>query len=227
MDPKALLEDFSDYLAPKLDTYEQAVYLYALRHSRLQGQDEVVIGFKSARRKMALGIGEKGKPMSEHTCYDKLRSLQQKGCLEVLGTERAGTRLRVLLPAEIAGVVPPVEQRRELSLDELDFFNVPEHRLAILEREQRKCFYCLRALKPTTFVIEHVESRPNGTNAYWNVVAACRSCNNRKGAVAAEEYLRILYRDSLLSPDDFGARRQALEALRRRELKPSIRKDDA
>ncbi len=222
MDAKALLEDFTDYLAPQLDTYEQAIYLYVLRHGRLQGQQEVVVGFKSARRKMALGIGEKGKPMSEHTCYEKLRSLQSKGCLEILGTERSGTRLRVYLPAEVPGLVPPPAQRRELSLDELDFFEVKENRLAILEREHHRCFYCLRQLEPPNFVIEHVESRPTGGNAYWNVVASCRSCNNRKGAATAEEYLRAVYRDGLLSADDFGARRQALDALRRRELKPVL-----
>jgi hypothetical protein len=227
MDAKALLEDFADYLAPRLDTYEQAIYLYALRHSRLLGKQEVVIGFKSARRKMAFGVGEKGKPMSEHTCYEKLRSLQEKGCVAILSTERSGTKLRVLLPAEVPGVVPAADQRRELSLEDLDFFTVREHRLAILEREGKACFYCQRKLEPTNFVVEHVESRPNGSNAYWNVVAACRSCNNRKGAVAADEYLRTLYRDGLLSAEDFGARRAALEALRRRELKPLLIRTDA
>ena len=36
MDAKRMLEEFQDYLAPKLDTYEQAIYLYILRHSRLR-----------------------------------------------------------------------------------------------------------------------------------------------------------------------------------------------
>lgn len=40
---------FQDFLAPKLDTYEQAIYLYIFRHSRMLGKPEVVIGFKSAR----------------------------------------------------------------------------------------------------------------------------------------------------------------------------------
>ena len=33
---------------------EQAIYLYVFRHSRLLGVEEVLIGFKSARKKMAL-----------------------------------------------------------------------------------------------------------------------------------------------------------------------------
>ena len=33
MDAKRVIEEYLDYLAPKLDTYEQAVYLYFLRRS--------------------------------------------------------------------------------------------------------------------------------------------------------------------------------------------------
>ena len=68
MDVVAFMTDFQDYLAPRLDTYEQAIYLYVFRHSRLIGADEVVLGFKSVRNRMATGIGEKGKPMAENTC---------------------------------------------------------------------------------------------------------------------------------------------------------------
>jgi hypothetical protein len=84
MDPKVTLEQFQDHLAPLLDTYEQAIYLYVLRHGRLQGLDEIVIGFKSARRRMARGIAEKGTPMSETTCYEKLRSLHPLNRLAIL-----------------------------------------------------------------------------------------------------------------------------------------------
>ena len=53
MDTHEFIEQFQDYLAPKLDTYEQALYLYIFRHGRLLGAEEVVIGFKAARRRMA------------------------------------------------------------------------------------------------------------------------------------------------------------------------------
>lgn len=43
MDAKIVVEEFQDYLAPKLDTYEQAIYLYVFRHGRLQGKSEVTI----------------------------------------------------------------------------------------------------------------------------------------------------------------------------------------
>ena len=54
LDVGRVLQEFQDFLAPKLDCYEQAIYLYLFRHSRLHGKAEVVVGFKSARKRMAL-----------------------------------------------------------------------------------------------------------------------------------------------------------------------------
>lgn len=222
MDAKIVLEEFQDYLAPKLDTYEQAVYLYILRYGRLQGKTDVTIGFKSARKKMAFGIGEKGKPMSEGTCYEKLRSLESKGYLRVNGTERAGTKVQLYLPSEINGLIPSGEVVAALTLEEMDFFNIPENRLLILNRENKKCFYCLRALDASNHVIEHVASRPSGNNGYRNVVAACLGCNNKKGNLLVEDFLRGRYRNGYLSQDDFESRLEALRLLRSGELKPKM-----
>ena len=222
MDVKQVIEDFQDYLAPKLDTYEQAIYLYLFRHSRLQGKDEIVTGFVSARLRMAFGVGEKGKPMSKNTCYEKLQSLESKGCINIVDKERDGTGIRLLLPSEISGLIPQEQPIQELTLDELDFFNVPENRPAILRREGNKCFYCFRALNSNNYVIEHVTSRPEGNNTYRNVVAACRDCNNRKGNLSADEFLRGLYRRGYLSATDFEARSDALTQLRSGDLKPSF-----
>lgn len=222
MDAKQVLEQFHDYLAPKLDTYEQAIYLYVLRHSRLQGLDEIVVGFKSARRRIAMGIGEKGKPMAERTCYDKLRSLQAKGCLQVVASEQNGTRLRLRLPSEIEGLIVAVVDEIAVSFEELDFFSIPEYRLAILERDGNRCAYCLRAIDESNYVIEHVASRPVGDNSYRNLVAACRGCNNRKGKSPAEDFLRLLYREGLLSSADLQARLDMIRRVQSGELKPTL-----
>jgi hypothetical protein len=222
MDIKAEIENFQDYLAPKLDTYEQAIYLYVFRHSRLQGEQEITIGFKSARRKIAFGIGESGTPMSEGTCYKKLRSLESKGCLKIIGTERGGTRIRLHLPSEIQGLIAPSKEHQTLTLEEMDFFTSPETRLAILRREDFKCFYCRCTLNTSNYVVEHVLSRPEGANTYKNLVAACISCNNRKGNRAVDEFLRSLYREGYLNSEDFDNRLSTLKLLRSGELKPII-----
>jgi hypothetical protein len=222
MDIHQFFIEFQDSLAPKLDTYEQAIYLYILRHSRLIGLEEVCVGFRSARRKMARGIGERGKPMSEKTCYSRLQSLQSKGCLKLLATERSGTRIRLNLPSEIPGVIPAATAPSPRSIDELDFFDGSENRLLILEREDHHCFYCLRSINKSNYVIEHVESRPGGNNSYRNLVAACRQCNNRKGAVPADEFLRGLYRDGFFGAPELQERLSQLEKLRAGDLKPVI-----
>ena len=222
MDGTAFLTQFMDHLAPTLDTYEQAIYLYVARHSRLVGQPEAVIGFKSARKAMAFGIGKAGTPMSETQCYEKLRSLERKGCLAVLGTERAGTRVRAFLPSEMRGLIRGAPEAAAVPLDQLDFSEVPENRLRILAREDGRCFYCLRTISAENYVIEHTTSRPDGDNTYRNVVAACRQCNNRKGNAGAEAFLRSIYRDGLLDADDLQGRLAQLAKLREGALVPPI-----
>jgi len=145
----------------------------------------------------------------------------QKGCLEILESERAGTQVRVRVPSEIPGILPAATLGTAPTLDEIDFFESPEGRQAILEREEWRCFYCLRKLKQDSYVIDHVVSRPAGDNSYRNVVAACRSCNNRKGATKAEDFLRDLYRDGYLSEADLEKRLPLLLRLQRGELRPT------
>ncbi len=219
---KVVFEQFQDYLAPKLDVYEQAIYLYLFRHSRLLGQTEIVVGFRSARRRMALGSGYRDAPMSADTCYDKLRSLETKQCLTILGTETNGTRIGLRLPSEIPGTIPEHQSEIVQKLEEMDFFETPENRKLILAREGEKCFYCRRALNGPNWVIEHVISRPDGDNSYRNVVAACRSCNNRKGDTLAEAYVRSLYREGFLNEQELQETLTSLQSLKNGDLKPDL-----
>ena len=217
---KAFFMQFQDHLAPKLDTYEQAIYLYVFRQSRLLEIEEVTIGFKSARHRLATGIGESGKAMSESTAYSKLASLQEKGCITVVRTNHAGRVLRLHLPSEIAGLIPTPKPQAETDIETMDFFNVPENRIALLEREQFKCFYTLQKLDKDNFIVEHVVSRPQGNNSYRNCVAASRETNNKKGATSAEDFLRRLFREGYLNESEFQERQHVLVQLKAGLLKP-------
>jgi hypothetical protein len=222
MDAKQFLIEFHDYLAPTLDTYEQAIYLYIVRHSRVLGHESAVVGFKSARKKIALGKGPSSTTMSENVCYRKLQSLEAKGCIQILGSERLGTRVAPKLPLEITGLIPSAAADTILNLEDEDFFTLPDQRERILDREGRRCFYCLFQLSNENYVIEHVTSRPDGNGNYRNVVAACRRCNNRKGEMIATDFLRLLLREERLSDPEFEDRRAVLEKLKQSELKPSV-----
>ena len=94
MDAELFFAEYVDHLAPTLDTYEQTVYLYVIRKSRLIGKNDAVIGFKSARKEMGFGIGQGGSPMSEAVCYQKLRNLESKGCVKIFESQRSGTRVQ-------------------------------------------------------------------------------------------------------------------------------------
>ncbi|MBH2044210.1 MAG: hypothetical protein I8H87_11960 [Comamonadaceae bacterium] len=107
---------FQDHLAPRLDVYEQAIYLYLLRHTHIEGKREAVIGFKSARKKLAFGTGRAGTSPSEGVIYEKLRGLEQKGCVKILSTERAGTRIEVFLPSEMPGLLPVATAISDIAL---------------------------------------------------------------------------------------------------------------
>lgn len=220
IDLKEFFVQFQDHLAPKLDTYEQAIYLYIFRKSRLLGLDEVTIGFKSERARLATGIGEGGKPMSESTCYLKLQSLENKGCIKIVRTNHAGRLLRLCLPSEIQGVIPALAREYEVDIERMDFFDDPANRLLLLKREGYKCFYTLQKLDKDNFVVEHVVSRPAGNNGYRNCVAASREANNKKGSTSAEDFLRRLIRENYLNESEFQDRMRALAQLKDGLLKP-------
>lgn len=222
MDAELFFAEYVDHLAPTLDTYEQTVYLYVIRKSRLIGKSDAVIGFKSARKEMGFGIGQSGSPMSEGVCYQKLRNLESKGCVKILESQRSGTRVQAFLPSEIAGLVPPPETERQLLLEEMDFFSVEENRHRIPEREGGHCFYCSRSIGEDNYVIEHVVSRPEGDNSYRNLVAACRQCNNRKGGRAVEDHCRNLYREALITAEEFQEVLQRVEALKGGKIVPPV-----
>ena len=76
------LQVFSDHVAPNLDVYEQAIFVYLFRHSYLEGSDKITIGLKSARTKMGFGAGESCRAMSESTLTKKFQSLEDKGLIK-------------------------------------------------------------------------------------------------------------------------------------------------
>ena len=107
-----------------------------------------------------------------------------------------------------------------MSLEDVDFFEDATNRRLILKRDEFRCFYCLKSLDENNYAIEHVVSRPLGSNTYKNLVASCRQCNNRKSAGEADDYLRQIFRKGLLSKNELTARLEKLEQLKAGDLKP-------
>jgi len=222
MNIEKFLIDFQDYMAPTMDVYEQSIYIYIVRHSRLIGQNDAVIGFKSARKKLGYGVGKAKTPPSEGVCYERLTSLSEKGYIKVLSSERLGTRIHAYLPEEVPSLCKIESENTQIDIEDMDFFEVAENRKFILKRESHKCFYCKAKLNSENYIMEHIISRPKGTNSYRNIVASCRTCNNKKGAEEVSTFVRILYRENLLSQEELQDVMAKLEKLKNGELQPIV-----
>lgn len=211
--PTDLIVDVVDRLVPdkQLDPYEQALYLFLLRESHLRGTDTATISINAMRT---------GGRMSRRAAEPRLRSLAAKGCIEILDTGWAGTKVRVALPIEILGPPSPASAET-IDIEAIDFFVDAKHRGMIIRRDRSRCFYCLRPVTTDNCTLDHVSPQVSaGGNGYRNIVTACHSCNASKNATPAEDFLRTLYRRSRLSDTELDDRLEALEALRNGDLKP-------
>lgn len=60
----------------------------------------------------------------------------------------------------------------------------------ILERDEYRCAYCGAIFPAAALTLDHVEPRMRGGDqSGGNLVAACRPCNTRKGAMPAWAFL--------------------------------------
>jgi len=62
----------------------------------------------------------------------------------------------------------------------------------LLIRDNFKCGYCETPLSMSTCTVDHVIPRAKGgTNGLDNTVAACKTCNNRKGDMSLDAFLKM------------------------------------
>jgi hypothetical protein len=202
------------FVAKSFSVQERILYYHLLRQSRVEGNEQVLVALLPLAK--ALGV-------AESTVRECIRSLNERGCLQILDRSRQGHLVRVPLPEEIPGVVPPPSTDAAINLEELDFFTGRRLLTALMARERSKCFYCFKAVTPATCELDHVTSRINGSDhGFRNIVVACHDCNTTKQEMAASDFLRALYRKGRLSEAELAERLQALEALAAGKLQPSM-----
>ena len=216
MNNDKIIKEIEDYLVPrlKLDLGEARLYYHLFRHSRLVGKHDVLVSVTQLSEVLNC---------SKNAVKPRLRSLQDKGIIAVTNTGWAGTRIKILLPAEIPGALPEETAVEAKDIETIDFYKDPKYRPAILEREQGRCFYCRRTLADEDSGLDHADpQKANGTNSYRNIVAACHSCNSSKGDDTAEEFLRKLYRRGFLSSPELEERLADVARLKQGLLRPII-----
>ncbi|WP_284154070.1 HNH endonuclease [Desulfofustis limnaeus] len=220
---RQLLIEMQDFLAPKLDSYEQMLYHYLFRHSHLEGLSSTIIGIRTIQTRAGLGVGQAGSPPSQMVVMKKLRSLEDKGCIKIVSRSSRGTEIRVLLPKDIPGVVPAAQTLPKIDLEELDFFSSPALRLQILKRDKYKCFYCFRNLSEASYTVDHIRPQAEGgRHSYRNVVACCFECNVRKQNRDGKAFLLQNYREGMLTAEEYQERLLALESVQAGGIKPDL-----
>jgi 5-methylcytosine-specific restriction endonuclease McrA len=112
---------------------------------------------------------------------------------------------------------------RKVDIEEIDFYSDRRYLAALMDREGRRCFYCLLEITEENCELDHVVSQLyGGSNDYRNIAATCHGCNTRKQQSAADDFLRLLLRRGLLSEDEFSNRLNALVALKEGKLAPHL-----
>lgn len=210
------LEQIEDHLIPKLrlDHIERALYYHLLRHTRAIGKDASLFGLSSLAKSSGL---------SETTLRERIRILDEKGCVVIKQRSAKGHLLSVLLPAEIDGVLPKSVDLPEIDLDAVDFYSNRTYVVALVKREHGKCFYCLRIISADACVLDHViPQMSKGVNSFRNVVASCHECNAAKQGQEPTAFFRDRYRKGFLSQTDLENRLETLRKLQQGELAPEI-----
>lgn len=221
IDALRVWKQMEDLVAPRLGLTlsERAVYSYLLRHSRLEDR---------LRLRFSILWLARGNRVSTGCVRLAVRGLVAKGALRLVERTKAGHVVEVRLPGEIRGVRPERGARGTAGLpgtanfEEMDFWQ-DKLREAIHARERSVCFYCLRRLTARVRCLDHVVPQVRrGSNSYRNLVSSCSECNALKGEIAAEDFLRLLYRDGRLTAPELTGRLRAVEALAAGKLRPAL-----
>ena len=219
-DLKNVIIEIQDYLVPILDSYEQAIYYYIFRHTYLIGVNSVLFSTKSAP--IGFGSGIEGAAPSEKTRSKKLRSLEQKGAVRILERSHKGIEVTTILPSNILGLIKSVEQF-DVDIDRLDFYKDRRLLLSILERENYRCFYTGKKITSDNCYLDHLLAQSlGGNNSYKNIVATSYDANSMKNNKLADDFVRQLYKDELISLSEFTELKQKISNIQDGKLIPNL-----
>lgn len=216
-----ILMEIQDKLVPILDSYEQAIYHYLFRHTYLAGVETCLYSTRTAE--IGLGTGDNSKQPSMKTRSKKLRSLENKGCIQIIERSNKGITVKLLLPSKVPGIRSQVIGATPLDIEGLDFYKDRKLLGSILAREDHRCFYTGRKITAENCYLDHViPQASSGNNSYKNIVASCYDANSMKNDKPADEFIRPLYKEEFLSLSEFQELKEKISKLQAGELKPDI-----
>jgi len=178
------------YLQPLLVPIEAAIYWHMFDRSILQTGQQYC---RVSTRGLMSGVVKSSKSgeLAIQSTRGALKTLEDKGAILQSGEpNREGTLYKVFLPEEIPACAEAMRTARVASSPsapdekkEGDFYNVPENRLRVFERDEYKCRYCGKQLTRFSATLDHLHPvSEGGDNSFVNLTTACLHCNSRRGA---------------------------------------------
>jgi 5-methylcytosine-specific restriction endonuclease McrA len=185
-DIKIIIEQFVDYLLPDLTPSETSLYLYLLCNSFVKNNSfEVRVGKRTIATKY--GKGSRGEKTNYEHVSKTLKMLEGKGCIKIKDTNREGTLYIVNLPKDIPLVAEKIASLIPQDTEE-DYFNDPEKRRKIFERDKWICQYCGEKVTQENTTIDHFTPQSKGSkHNKENLKLCCFICNSIKSGKSYEE----------------------------------------
>jgi len=188
---KIIIEQFVDYLLPDLTPAETSLYLYLLCNSYLRNNAaEVRVGKRTIVS--GYGKGTRGRKTNYEHMSKILKMLEGKGCIKIKDTNREGTLYIVNLPKDIPSVAEKMVSLLPKQTEE-DYFNNPEKRREIFERDGWICQYCGEKVTPENSTLDHfIPQGKRGKHSKENLKTSCLICNSIKSGRTYEEAAQFL-----------------------------------
>jgi len=195
-----IIREIVDDLQPLLTPYEAAFYWYVFRHSIAESGSSLVRvstrKLQTAAVKSSYANQEDGE-ISLAKVREVLTALESIGAIRKDGEpNRDGTLYRVFVPNEIGRCQKfrsersDVGVKSEVSEKDVDYYNIPENRIKVYERDGYKCQYCQKQLTLSTVTLDHLKAvSEGGDNSFENLLTACRNCNSKKIGKTVGDFL--------------------------------------
>lgn len=181
-----LYEDFVDSLLPCLSPYQAMTYLYLFRNSSPQeGKLECRIGKRSMASQCCRSV--RGTEISFAQMTSVLNGLEDMNCIRIKDSNREGTLYEVVPPLNVPIVAERLASTQIEDVD-ADYFNDPEKRIEVFERDQWTCQYCGEKVDEKNSTLDHfIPKSKGGGNNKENLRTACLACNSVKSGKSFEE----------------------------------------
>ena len=164
-------------------------------------------------------VSEQGNMLTPSNVKRRSTGLLENNCITVNRQRGGANEIIIHLPTEITACRELIEKEQSALLgedkpDTADYYSDPERKLMVLDRDKRKCVYCLIDVSEDSYFLDHITPvSKGGTNMKFNLVTSCEGCNQRKQETDAIQFLQSNYRNQLINQSEYLKQKEYIESL--------------